>query len=126
MKKGKGKIRYHDHLKEEGPEFVREVQEEYSRAVIAARLVAIRKAAKLSQEKLARRLKTQKSAISRLESGRVGYTVTKICAFARACGRDFVFDFPPHQKKPAELVCSWTRPTKRVAKKKVAKKSVAK
>lgn len=61
-------------------------EREYMKLLISERIAKLRKEAKLTQEALAKKIHTTKSAISRYESAEYsGYTVSLLQKIARAC-----------------------------------------
>jgi len=84
-----------------------EVAEEYERLSPAyelrRKLVALRKSAGLTQEEVAKRLKTKKSNISRLESvnSTISPKLSTIADYAEVMGYNVKIDFVP--KQPQEL-----------------------
>jgi DNA-binding XRE family transcriptional regulator len=68
-------------------DFKARFDEEYQRLVISEKIAKMRKEANLTQDALAKRIHTTKSAISRYESGAYrGYTVSLLSKIAIACG----------------------------------------
>lgn len=64
-------------------------EKEYIKVLISERIAKLRKEAKLTQEALAKKIHTTKSAISRYESDTYsGYTVSLLQKIARACNAD--------------------------------------
>ena len=79
----------------EDPEFRKEyarVDEEHS---LIEALVRARIAAKPTQEELARRLGTTRSAVARLESGRVSPSIATLRRYAEATGTRLTVDLVP-------------------------------
>ncbi len=61
-------------------------EKEYTKLLISERIAKLRKEARLTQEALARKIHTTKSAISRYESAEYsGYTISLLQKIARAC-----------------------------------------
>ncbi|MDD4879216.1 MAG: helix-turn-helix transcriptional regulator [Candidatus Omnitrophica bacterium] len=74
-------------------------EKEYSKIVISEKIAKLRKEANLTQEALAKKIHTTKSAISRYESASYsGYTVSLLEKIAYACGAkmDINFKRPIH------------------------------
>lgn len=70
----------------ENEKFRKAFEKEYTKLLISERIIQLRIEAKLTQEALARRIRTTKSAISRYESAEYsGYTVSLLQKIARAC-----------------------------------------
>ncbi|MBL7159771.1 helix-turn-helix transcriptional regulator [Candidatus Microgenomates bacterium] len=63
----------------------------YIQAAMALR--KLRKALKLSQEKLAKRMKVKREFISRIESGEQNVTLETLYKIAEATGKEFSFRF---------------------------------
>lgn len=83
MKKGKT---YFDKLME-NDEIRKAFEKEYSKIVISEKIAKLRKESNLTQEALAKKIHTTKSAISRYESASYsGYTVSLLEKIAHACG----------------------------------------
>jgi len=62
-------------------------EKEYTKLLISEKIAKLRKEAKLTQEALAKKIHTTKSAISRYESASYsGYTVSLLEKIAYACG----------------------------------------
>ena len=69
-------------------------EKEYQKLLISEKIAQLRKSAHLTQEALARKLHTTKSAVSRYESAKYnGYTVTLLRRIARACGANLSVKF---------------------------------
>lgn len=67
--------------------FRKAFEKEYSKIVISEKIAKLRKEANLTQEALAKKIHTTKSAISRYESANYsGYTVSLLEKIAYACG----------------------------------------
>ncbi|MBF0216742.1 MAG: helix-turn-helix transcriptional regulator [Candidatus Omnitrophica bacterium] len=74
---------------------------EYQKLLISEKIAKLRKESNLSQEKLAKRIHTTKSAISRYESGAYkGYTVTLLNKIAQACNAKLEITF---KQQPAKV-----------------------
>ena len=84
---------YADRLLEDKA-FREEFEQEYKNLVISEKIARLRHQAHLTQEQLARRVHTTKSAISRYESNRYeGYSVSLLQKIASACGADLRISF---------------------------------
>ncbi|HSV43589.1 MAG TPA: helix-turn-helix transcriptional regulator [Candidatus Bathyarchaeia archaeon] len=71
-------------------------EQEYENLVISEEIAALRHQAHLTQEELAQRIHTTKSAISRYESnGYKGYSIALLQKIASACGADLQVSFVP-------------------------------
>ena len=90
------KIRtYSDKLMED-KKFREMFEEEYKNLVISEKIAELRHKAKLTQEQLARKVKTTKSAISRYENSDYrGYTLSLLDKIASACGARLEVSFIP-------------------------------
>jgi DNA-binding XRE family transcriptional regulator len=74
--------------------FRREFEQEYKNLVISEKIAELRHKAHLTQEQLAERVHTTKSAISRYESNTYkGYSVSLLQKIASACGADLKISF---------------------------------
>lgn len=60
---------------------------------LAKTLYDMRKSAELTQKELAKRMKTDQSAIAKMECGQGNVTVEKLERYARACGKTIDFSF---------------------------------
>lgn len=68
-------------------DFKRDVDQEYENLVISEKIVELRKKAHLTQDQLAKKIHTTKSAISRYENNFYrGYTIGLLHKIALACG----------------------------------------
>ena len=84
---------YADKLLEDG-KFKKDFEQEYKNLIISERIAQLRLKASLTQEQLAQRISTTKSAISRYESnGYKGYSVSLLQKIAWACGADLRVSF---------------------------------
>ena len=94
------KIRtYSDKLLED-KEFREEFEREYANLVISEKISELRHKARLTQEQLAKRVKTTKSAISRYEnSDYIGHSLTLLRKIASACGAELQVTFTPKKQK---------------------------
>lgn len=88
------KIRsYADRLLEDKA-FREEFEQEYKNLVISEKIAELRHKAHLTQEELANKVHTTKSAISRYESNDYqGYSVSLLQKIASACGADLRISF---------------------------------
>ena len=69
-------------------------EEEYKNLVISEKIAQLRHKARLTQEELAERVHTTKSAISRYENNNYnGYSVSLLQKIASACGADLRISF---------------------------------
>jgi DNA-binding XRE family transcriptional regulator len=74
--------------------FREEFEREYKNLVISEKIAQLRHKARLTQEELAQRIHTTKSAISRYESNNYqGYSVSLLQKIAAACGVDLRISF---------------------------------
>ena len=88
-------ITYADKLLE-NKSFKEDFEREYENLVISEKIAELRHKAHLTQEELAKRVHTTKSAISRYESDRYkGYSVTLLQKIASACSADLQISFVP-------------------------------
>ncbi len=71
---------------------------EYRNLIISEKIAAIRHKARLTQEQLAKKIRTTKSAISRYESNAYGgYSVSLLSKIALACDADLRIAFVPRK-----------------------------
>ncbi|MGE0267345.1 MAG: helix-turn-helix domain-containing protein [Candidatus Omnitrophota bacterium] len=92
MKTSKNKT-YADKLLE-NKNFREDFEEEYKNLVISEKIAELRHKAHLTQEELAQKIHTTKSAISRYESNNYqGYSVSLLQKIATACGADLRISF---------------------------------
>jgi DNA-binding XRE family transcriptional regulator len=92
MKPNKTKT-YADKLLE-NKNFREDFEEEYKNLVISEKIAELRHRAHLTQEELAQKIHTTKSAISRYESNNYqGYSVSLLQKIASACGADLRISF---------------------------------
>ena len=74
--------------------FRKDFEREYRNLVISEKIAELRHKANLTQEELAKRIHTTKSAISRYESNNYeGYSVSLLERIAVACGADLRIGF---------------------------------
>jgi DNA-binding transcriptional regulator YiaG len=93
MKKNKKVVTYMDKLMEDKG-FQSAFEQEYANLLISEEIAKLRKSVHLTQEGLAKRIHTTKSAISRYESARYrGYSIPLLEKIARACGADLLVKF---------------------------------
>jgi len=86
---------YFDKLMED-KEFKAMFEEGYKDFLISEKIAELRHKARLTQEQLAKKVKTTKSAISRYEnSDYKGYSLTLLRKIASACGADLQVSFIP-------------------------------
>ncbi len=84
---------YFDKLMED-KNFREKFEQEYRNLVISEKIAELRHKAHLTQEELARRIHTTKSAISRYESNEYqGYSISLLQKIAVACGADLQVGF---------------------------------
>lgn len=88
----------------ENKQFKAAFEEEYLKLFISEKIAKLRKSAHLTQEALAKKIHTTKSAISRYESARYsGYSMTLLEKIAHACGADLEIRFKRKNKKGEHL-----------------------
>lgn len=81
-------------------EFRKRFDEEYQNLCIGEQIAKIRYQANLTQEELAKRVDTTKSAISRYESSDYNrYSLKLLNRIAKACDTDLKIDFVPKGRK---------------------------
>ncbi|MBF0330541.1 MAG: helix-turn-helix domain-containing protein [Candidatus Omnitrophica bacterium] len=74
--------------------FKQDFEQEYKNLVISEKIAELRHRAHLTQEQLAERIHTTKSAISRYEGSRYqGYSLSLLQKIAVACGADLQVNF---------------------------------
>ena len=74
--------------------FRSEFEEEYKNLIISEKIAELRHKAHLTQEELAKKVRTTKSAISRYERNDYqGYSVSLLQRIASACGADLRISF---------------------------------
>ena len=84
---------YFDKLME-NKNFREKFEQEYKNLVISEKIAELRHKAHLTQEELARKVHTTKSAISRYESNSYqGYSISLLQKIASACGADLRISF---------------------------------
>ena len=78
----------------ENKKFRKDFEKEYKNLVISEKIAELRHKAHLTQEQLAKRVHTTKSAISRYESNNYdGYSISLLQKIAVACGADLRVGF---------------------------------
>ena len=78
----------------ENKKFRKDFEQEYKNLVISEKIAELRHKAHLTQEQLAKRVHTTKSAISRYESNNYeGYSISLLQKIAFACGADLDIGF---------------------------------
>ena len=84
---------YSDRLLED-KKFRVEFEQEYKNLIVSEKIAELRHKVHLTQEQLARKIHTTKSAISRYEkNGYQGYSVSLLQKIASACGADLRISF---------------------------------
>ena len=83
---------YIEKRKKTDPEFAREFESGYQKFKIGAMLKLAREDAKLTQDEIAKRLDTQKSAISRIENHAEDIRLSTLQKYASALGKTLKFD----------------------------------
>ncbi len=74
--------------------FREEFEQEYKNLVVSEKIARLRHKAHLTQEELAQKIQTTKSAISRYESNNYqGYSLSLLQKIASACGADLRISF---------------------------------
>ena len=74
--------------------FREDFEKEYKNLIVSEKIAELRHKAHLTQEELAQRVHTTKSAISRYESNDYhGYSLSLLQKIARACGADLKIGF---------------------------------
>lgn len=74
--------------------FKRDFDQEYKNLIISEKIAELRHKAHLTQEQLAKKIHTTKSAISRYESNNYeGFSISLLQKIAVACGADLRVDF---------------------------------
>ena len=102
------KVTYSDKLLAD-KKFREEFEQEYKNLVISERIAELRHKAHLTQEELAKRIHTTKSAISRYESNEYqGYSISLLQKIAVACGADLQVGFviKKNGKGVEDLACN--------------------
>jgi ribosome-binding protein aMBF1 (putative translation factor) len=80
--------KYINKRKKDNPEFVKEFEKGYESFKIGVLLRQARKEAGITQEELARKLKTKKSAISRIENHSEDIRLSTLKRYVEALGRN--------------------------------------
>jgi transcriptional regulator with XRE-family HTH domain len=89
----------------ENKKFKNDFEQEYKNLVISEKIAELRHKAHLTQEQLAKKVHTTKSAISRYESNNYeGYSISLLQKIALACGADLNVNFVLKQKGKKVLV----------------------
>jgi transcriptional regulator with XRE-family HTH domain len=83
------------------------LEEEFA---LASAIIGARARAGLTQEQLARRMKTTQTVIARLESGRAKPSTRTLQRFARATGHRLVIGFEPASAKGRRPVARFSPP----------------
>ncbi len=92
------KIRTYSDKLLENRDFKEKFDLEYRNLVISEKIAQIRHKARLTQEQLAKKISTTKSAISRYESNAYnGYSVSLLSKIALACNTDLRISFVPRK-----------------------------
>lgn len=81
------------------PAFRREYDALEEEFALATALLAARGKAGLTQEQVARRMKTTQTAVARLEAGRLNPSTRTLARYAEATGHRLVIGFEPIEKK---------------------------
>lgn len=80
-----------DHLKD--PEFKRYFDEFGKQLEISYQMLQMRKKAKISQAKLAKKIGTTQSNVARMEAGNQNFTVSMLTRIANVFGKDLEVSF---------------------------------
>ena len=92
MKRNKVKTYADQLLKDKS--FQEDFEREYKNLIISEKIAELRHKARMTQEELAQKVHTTKSAISRYESNNYqGYSVSLLQKIASACGADLRVSF---------------------------------
>lgn len=98
------KMTYSDKLFSD-KKFREEFEQEYKNLVISEKIAELRHKAHLTQEELAQRVHTTKSAISRYESNDYqGYSISLLQKIAVACGADLQVNFLVKKNEEGGLI----------------------
>lgn len=98
------KMTYSDRLFSD-KKFREEFEQEYKNLVISEKIAELRHKAHLTQEELAQRVHTTKSAISRYESNDYqGYSISLLQKIAVACGADLQVNFLVKKNEEGGLI----------------------
>lgn len=98
------KMTYSDKLFSD-KKFREEFEQEYKNLVISEKIAELRHKAHLTQEELAERVHTTKSAISRYESNDYqGYSISLLQKIAVACGADLQVNFLVKKNEKGGLI----------------------
>ncbi len=80
--------------------FREEFEKEYSKLLVSEKIAKLRKSAHLTQEALAQKIHSTKSAVSRYESaGYSGYSLPLLEKIAHACGAELEIKFVRGKEK---------------------------
>lgn len=93
--------RYIDERAARDPEFAEGYESGYADFKIGVLLRQAREEAGLTQEEVAGRLRTQKSAISRIENHAGDIRLSTIARYAKALGRQLSLELRPARKRSA-------------------------
>ena len=80
-------------IRKEYPKFLEEMRKEVIREEMAKKIKQLRKKQKVTQEELAKSLKTSRTNIVSLESGQRNITLKTLDKIAKAMGKELVIDF---------------------------------
>ena len=84
----------------EDKKFREDFEREYANLVISEKIAELRHKARLTQEQLARKVKTTKSAISRYENSDYrGHSLTLLRKIASACGAELQVTFTSKKQR---------------------------
>jgi HTH-type transcriptional regulator / antitoxin HipB len=92
-------VRYTSSRSSQDPEFAEGLEAGYADFKIGVLLRQAREQAGLTQEELARRLDTKKSAISRIENHAGDIRLSTLEKYARALGRSLALELKPGGKR---------------------------
>ncbi len=93
---------YMDTLMED-KEFKKSFDHEYSKLFVSEQIAKLRKSANLTQEALAKKIHSTKSAVSRYESATYnGYSISLLKKIANACEADLQIKFVKKKMKPTQ------------------------
>ena len=88
----------------EDKQFKEAFEEEYLKLLISEKIAKLRKSAHLTQEALAKKIHTTKSAISRYESAKYnGYSMSLLEKLAHACGAALEIKFVRNKDRKRHL-----------------------
>ena len=86
-------ISYEEHLQRYSPAERAEIKRRARYLRAAMELRRLRRQVRLSQEKLAQKMKVKREVIARIESGRQNVTLETLYHIAEVTGKKFVFTF---------------------------------